>query len=140
MLWYIARPCHYLVRVVRRRLDFPALKKLIIACADETPGADILIEDRASGIQLIQDLRAETAICPIAVSPESDKVTRMAVRSAKIEAGKVWLPKTAQWLADFQAEMRAFPDGAHDDQVDSVSQFLAWAARHASLEDDWKLY
>jgi phage terminase large subunit-like protein len=44
-----------------------------------------------------------------------------------IEAGRVWLPKEAAWLADFQHELLHFPNGKHDDQVDSLSQFLQWA-------------
>jgi phage terminase large subunit-like protein len=49
--------------------------------------------------------------------------------SAVIEAGYVLLPERASWLDDFRDEMLAFPYGRHDDQVDSVSQFLAWAER-----------
>ncbi len=44
-----------------------------------------------------------------------------------MEAGHVLLPKEAPWLAVFLEELLAFPRGRHDDQVDSVSQFLKWA-------------
>jgi len=47
--------------------------------------------------------------------------------SPLIEAGYVYLPNEAPWLADFMHEMINFPNGKHDDQVDSVSQFLWWA-------------
>jgi predicted phage terminase large subunit-like protein len=50
----------------------------------------------------------------------------MVAQSAKIEAGHVYLPKDAPWLATFLRELLAFPNGANDDQVDSVSQFLIW--------------
>jgi phage terminase large subunit-like protein len=50
------------------------------------------------------------------------------VQSAKIEAGHVHLPRDADWLDSFLLELLAFPHGKHDDQVDSVSQFLMWAA------------
>ncbi len=46
----------------------------------------------------------------------------MAAQSAKIEAGRVYLPKSAAWLG----ELLSFPNGRHDDQVDSVTQFLRW--------------
>ena len=59
---------------------------------------------------------------PIGVKPEGSKVDRMAAQSAKIEAGHVYLPKSAAWLG----ELLSFPNGRHDDQVDSVSQFLRW--------------
>ena len=38
----------------------------------------------------------------------------------------MYLPERAPWLEDFLVEMMQFPFGRHDDQVDSVSQFLAW--------------
>ena len=63
---------------------------------------------------------------PIGVKPEGSKVDRMAAQSAKIEAGHVYLPKSAAWLGEFLTELLSFPNGRHDDQVDSVSQFLRW--------------
>src|SRR5262249_13268482 len=66
--------------------------------------------------------------CPIGVKPDGSKADRMVAQSAKIEAGHVHLPKQADWLDSFLLELLAFPHGRHDDQVDSVSQFLKWAA------------
>ena len=56
-------------------------------------------------------------------------MVRMEAQTPKIEAGQVFLPKDAPWLGDFLDELLAFPTGRHDDQVDSVSQFLAWAGK-----------
>lgn len=53
---------------------------------------------------------------------------RLEGESAVIEAGRVFLPERAHWREDFVAELLAFPYGRFDDQVDSTSQFLAWAA------------
>jgi phage terminase large subunit-like protein len=53
-------------------------------------------------------------------------VTRASAASAKIEAGHVLIPKTAPWLDDLKMEVLAFPHGRHDDQVDSMTQFLNW--------------
>jgi predicted phage terminase large subunit-like protein len=58
-------------------------------------------------------------------------VERMVAQSAKIEAGHVYLPKSAPWLGDFLTELLSFPNGRHDDQVDSVSQFLYWLQKDA---------
>ena len=66
---------------------------------------------------------------PIPFKPMGDKVTRASAGSAKIEAGHVLLPESAPWLDDFEAEVLAFPHGRHDDQVDSMSQFLTWMGR-----------
>ena len=57
-----------------------------------------------------------------------DKITRMDAQTAKIEAGHVLIPERATWLADFETEILAFPHGRHDDQIDSMSQFLNWIA------------
>ena len=59
--------------------------------------------------------------------PEGDKWMRMEAQTPRFEAGHVLLPKEAPWLATFLDELLAFPRGRHDDQVDSVSQFLKWA-------------
>jgi predicted phage terminase large subunit-like protein len=50
----------------------------------------------------------------------------MVAQSAKIKAGQVYLPGSAPWLGDSLTELLSFPNGRHDDQVDSVSQFLRW--------------
>ena len=93
---------------------------------------DVVIEDKGSGTSLIQDLRREAAVRPIAVTPEGDKITRMSAQSAKVEAGQVHLPRRAHWLGDFKTELMAFPHARHDDQVDSLSQFLCWIEQRRS--------
>jgi predicted phage terminase large subunit-like protein len=55
----------------------------------------------------------------------------MSAQSAKIEAGHVWLPTQAPWLEELRLELLQFPKGKHDDQVDSISQFLIWMEQHS---------
>jgi predicted phage terminase large subunit-like protein len=43
-----------------------------------------------------------------------------------IENGFVHIPESAPWLAEYLHEMAVFPNGKHDDQVDSTAQFLDW--------------
>ncbi len=76
----------------------------------------------------IQDL-GEEGIGVRGIKPEGDKEMRMQVQTAAIEAGRVFVPKAAPWLLDFQDEVTKFPAGKHDDQVDSLSQFLKWESR-----------
>ena len=64
---------------------------------------------------------------PIGIVPEGDKGMRMEAQTPRFEAGHVLLPKEALWLATFLDALLAFPRRRHDDQVDSVSQFLKWA-------------
>ena len=49
---------------------------------------------------------------------------RMHAQTAMIENGLVYIPQSAPWLAEYLHEMTVFPNGKHDDQVDSTAQFL----------------
>ena len=125
--WLVKGNEYYLLDVLRERLEYPFLYKRVIEQAQRFAAQIVLIEDKGSGTQLIQDLRhKKSGVRPIAVQPAGDKVTRMSNQSAKIEAGQVILPEEAPWLADFKAEVLAFPRGKYDDQIDSLSQFLTW--------------
>ena len=86
-------------------------------------------DGKGSGTSLIQYLCNKGSLRPIRMEPKEDKVTRMSAQSAKIEAGCVLVPERAPWLEDFKAEIMAFPNVAHDDQIDSLSQFLGWVER-----------
>lgn len=91
------------------------------------PAAAILIEQAGPGPHLIQELRANPVPgipLPIGIKPEGEKRERMAAQSARFEAGQVHLPHDAHWLGTFLHEILAFPNARHDDQIDSVSQFL----------------
>ena len=71
-------------------------------------------------------LRDRAMVRPIGIVPKGDKNDRFAAQAARIEEGHVYLPWEAEWRADFLNEILAFPAGRHDDQVDSLSQFLLW--------------
>jgi len=126
--WLMQGKNFYLIDVFRKRLEFPDLKRRIVSHAEEYEAQAVLIEEAGSGISLIQELRHEDRIRPIPIRPHNDKVVRLESQSAVIEAGHVLLPENAPWLGDFLVEVLSFPSGRHDDQVDSLSQFLNWAA------------
>jgi predicted phage terminase large subunit-like protein len=62
----------------------------------------------------------------IAVPPAGSKESRVAAVSPLVEAGNVQLPdpRLAPWVADVIEECAAFPNGAHDDTVDALTQAL----------------
>jgi predicted phage terminase large subunit-like protein len=129
---------YYLIDVFRGRLQYPALRRKIASLAIQYGAEAVLIEDAGPGMTLLQDLRHDLPDGmprPIGQKPEGSKLERMMAQSAKIEAGHVHLRKNADWLDIFLLEFLAFPHGRHDDQVDSTSQFLKWAAKRRFLDD-----
>ena len=114
--WWVTKHRQwYLVDVWRRRVDYPELKGAVQNMAARFRAQRVLVEDTGAGTSLVQELRGKVAGI-IAVKPERDKVTRMAVVSARFQAGQVFLPQRASWLADFETELFAFPGGRNDDQ------------------------
>jgi len=132
--WRVRDKHYYLNHVLREKLLYPDLKKKVIDHARDYQADVVIIENKGSGMALIDDLRRSGGIATlVSFDPESDKLTRMAAQSAKIEAHQVHLPASASWLDDFRAELLQFPKGRHDDQVDSLSQFLAWIGKRGGI-------
>jgi predicted phage terminase large subunit-like protein len=128
--WLLVKRTYYLLDVWRGRLEFPDIKRKLITLAREHRPNRILIEQAGPGLHLIQELRTNPELgvpVPIGITPEGNKLMRMEAQSARFEAGQVYLPEQAPWLAALLHEMLGFPKGRHDDQVDSVSQLLKWA-------------
>lgn len=115
---------YYLINVYRGKLEYPGLKKKFKELQERFDPSLILIEDKASGQSLLQDLQdaGNKRLKPIKVS--QDKEDRATAPSSMFESGCVWLPREANWLSDFIHELLLFPNSAHDDQVDSTTQAL----------------
>jgi predicted phage terminase large subunit-like protein len=124
--WGIKEKNLYLLGLLRRRLEYPDLKRAVREQQSLFDASVVLIEDKASGTQLIQELIADGCHAVASYKPECDKVMRLHAQTAVIENGFVYIPATAPWLAEYLHEMTVFPKGKHDDQVDSTAQFLDW--------------
>ncbi|HJU18898.1 MAG TPA: phage terminase large subunit [Stellaceae bacterium] len=124
--WGLKDGHFYLLHVLRRRLEYPELKRAVRAQYEHFRADVVLIEDKASGTQLIQDLIAEGLHAATRYQPQADKIMRLHAQTAIIENGFVHLPEAAPWLAEYLHELTTFPHGRHDDQVDSTAQFLDW--------------
>jgi predicted phage terminase large subunit-like protein len=122
--WGLTKNGYYLLSVWRRRVEFPELRRTLIAQADQWKPSAILVEDRASGQSLLQELKSATCLPVIGVKVDADKISRAQAVTAFVEAGKVYLPAEAPWLNDFVNELAVFPSGLYDDQVDSTTQAL----------------
>jgi predicted phage terminase large subunit-like protein len=125
--WGVHRKALYLLHVLRKRLEYPDLKRAVREQASHWTPRNILIEDKASGTQLIQDLISESAHEVTAYDPKQfDKIMRMGTVTPMLENGVVHLPEAAEWLNDYTHELAMFPNGKYDDQADSTSQALDW--------------
>ena len=125
--WGIRDKEAYLVDVLRARLEYPALKRAVQDQARRYRAQVILIEDKASGQQLLQELRADGLYAAQGVIPDGDKVMRMHAQTAMIENGFVFLPELAPWLKTYLHELDTFPYSKHDDQADfdlSISELV----------------
>lgn len=116
----------YLADVMHGRWEYPDLRKRVFNLAEDLTPDAILIEDKASGQSLIQEFRKVSNYPVIAIDPEGDKETRARTSADLVQAGRIMLPNNAAWLAAFEKELVAFPNGSHDDQVDALSQFIEW--------------
>jgi predicted phage terminase large subunit-like protein len=116
----------WLLDQVRDHMDLPTTLDAIKALSAKWPQARLkLIEDKANGPAVIQSLRGVIGgIVP--VTPKDSKVARASAVSPFIEGGDVELPAPAHapWVAGFVDECAGFPNGTHDDQVDTATQAL----------------
>jgi predicted phage terminase large subunit-like protein len=132
-VWGRLGAMYFLGDQVRARMDCPATMRAVRGLYQKWPGTLAkLIEDKANGSAVVQFLQNEIpGIIP--VNPAGGKVARAAAVSPLLEAGNVYLPhpEYAPWVNDFVEECAAFPNGAHDDQVDAMTQaLLRWNTPH----------
>jgi predicted phage terminase large subunit-like protein len=134
--WGVSNRVFYLLDVYRQRVNYPDLKRAVLALNDRYSPETILIEDKASGTSLVQDLINEGYRNVLAYKPPAgnDKAMRLHAQCALIENGAVRFPKSADWLADYINELISFPGAKHDDQVDSTTQALDHCKVPSSLE------
>jgi len=123
-VWGKSQANMYLLDRTKARMDFPTTIQAIKTMkAKHKDVIAIYIEDKANGSAIIQVLRTEIGGV-IAVEPYGGKEARVSAVSPQIEAGNVFLPELQPWIHDFVEECSAFPNGAHDDDVDCMSQSL----------------
>ena len=120
---------HYLIDVIRKQMEFTEMSAEIARVCKRYNADALLVEAKGNGLaycQLKKEGGAPAPLIPIEVGT-STKEFRFDEVTPMIEAGMVFLPNRAVWLADYEKEIVAFPNGKNDDQVDSTSQYLKWA-------------
>jgi predicted phage terminase large subunit-like protein len=135
--WLVIDEHFYLLDLTRGRYEYPQLRDTAVALAGHFKPDEILIEEASTGIALAQDLKKtlDYYINPIPV--HRDKIGRLYVQQAKFAAGRVHFPAGASFLPELEAELLAFPQARTDDQVDSISQALAYEPSGYDTSMNW---
>jgi predicted phage terminase large subunit-like protein len=107
-------------------MEYPELKRAVLEQMRQHNASVVLIEDKTSGQQLIQELRWNNVHQATPYVAKDDKTLRLHAQTAMIEGGFVFIPTQAPWLDVYLLELTTFPAAKHDDQTDSTSQFLDW--------------
>lgn len=107
------------------RWDYPTLRKKAMEKYDKHNPDGVLVEKKASGQSLIQDLRL-AGVPVLEYQPDRDKEARAHAVSPLFQNGLIWAPKHKKWAKEVIEECRTFPTGAHDDYVDATTQAVLW--------------
>jgi predicted phage terminase large subunit-like protein len=122
-----AGPNLILLDCTRGRWDFPELKRVAMDNYKQWKPDNVLIEAKATGMSLQQELRRSgipvTMYSPGGRRAGQDKISRAHAVAPILESRMVWAPET-EWAKELIEECAAFPNGDHDDMVDSTTQAL----------------
>jgi predicted phage terminase large subunit-like protein len=113
-----------LLNTYKKRVEYPDLKRDVLAEYNMYEPDGVLIEKKASGAPLIYDLRAMgIPVQEYTPGKGQDKIARLNAVSDIIASGKVWVPNT-RWAEELVDEVAEFPSGEHDDLVDATTLAL----------------
>ena len=133
---------------VRGRFEYPELRLTAQEEYEKHQPDAIMIEKKASGQSLLQDLR-RAGLPVLEFTPDRDKVSRANAATPFLESGRVWLPENKEWAFDLIEEAISFPNARYDDQVDAMVMAVlymrdSWYVSHTDDpdydEDDEDIY
>ena len=112
-----------LLDALKKRLEFPELRRVAKEQYDYWQPETVLVEAKASGLPLTYELR-NMGIPVVNYTPSkgNDKHSRVNAVAPLFESGMIWAPKDKQFAQEVIEECAAFPYGDHDDLVDSMTQ------------------
>ena len=129
LLWAECHNGHYLVDMWRKKVEYPELKIAVETNFQSQKSKEVLVEDKASGQQIVQDFRRTGLLPVIAMVPGKNmgksKEERVNIAAPLFEAGKLFLPKDKPWIRVVIDEIVNFPNAPHDDILDTITQYAA---------------
>lgn len=128
--WGFLGPRSYLLDKLTDHLGFEATLEAIKGMAHRWKIRDLLIEDKANGSAILESLKKQLRFTVIAVNPHGGKVARAYAISPEHAAGNILLPR-AEWAQELVEQAAKFPNAAHDDDVDAMTQAINWARQHS---------
>ena len=147
--WGVGADGYYLINLFRDRLQYPELKMKVEELATKFRPTVIVVEKRASGMSLIQDLQRTSRYSVEPINVVKDKESRARAVTAICSSGRVLLPELAPWGETWKDEMENFPGGKYDDIVDSTVHALTYmrdnftfsaASSDSRVEMGWDIY
>lgn len=116
----------WLIYAWRDRVAAPVQQRRITEVYEQMSEAGyrpemVYVEDANEGRAVYDYLVMETRIPAKAVAPISDKEFRAIPLSNAARRGAFWMPEEERWTRPVEAELEAFPEGAHDDFVDAIT-------------------
>jgi predicted phage terminase large subunit-like protein len=124
-----ARPNIILLDAFKKRMQFPELKRKCLEEYNRSQPDSVVIEGRASGKSLVQELRAmglpvtEFTVGRGTAKMPNDKISRVNSVADIFESGLVWAPET-RFAEEVIEEIGSFPSSEHDDYVDCMCMIL----------------
>ena len=132
--WAVRGKFFVLLDVFRAQLPYHKLEQAVLEQRAKWKASLVILEEAGVGRTLTQQLRNVNGHSWIqSMVPRDGKVLRAERETTKVEGGRVFIPTKAPWLDAFTEEVAVFPHGKHDDQVDSMTQFLHYFDRAGPL-------
>jgi predicted phage terminase large subunit-like protein len=117
---------HYVIDVFRARVDAVKLREAVLRLITQYKPNKILIEDASSGVPLQAMLKERNHRAELRPTRRQGKEERLESVVRYFVEGRVFVKENEPWSVELVNEFMRFPVGRHDDQVDAMSQYLAW--------------
>ena len=133
-LWGLGRTGFYLLDLFHRRVEFPELKAAVKSMYALHMPNTILIEDLGAGKSLRQEFQRDTNLPIVPMNVDRSKEARARSITPLAQAGRIYIPRNVPWAIDWLNEHVMFPEGKHDDQVDTTVMAINFLKNIAVFE------